>query len=569
MISGGVSRGRLPGEARGNAHMTQTAVPVFRHHERRSNIEAHVKMNLVKKAVTRRRFPQLPFMSEHGFDSFLRDRGFSVGVAGIRSFVDSGLIETLDAANGDFHPFQIWPISRLFRGLDVQLDAGVGYHGLNPDRLKKYVDLNWTYRAQILTDFPKSVACLDFNHQLFPLLLWLESHFLPLVRGPRPSVVALANSHLYIWHRWRRWTKDSQLGDLLDEHVISIEQLSDWRDKTLVDAFVSDPSPDLYFLLRSMPFDQRDRFRGRLRLAYDLYELAELIRLFLEQVSEQPVKKEWDPTGHPDTKWVERVFGGQPKLGAPGFLRPVVRHYGLDPAYRVRWLVEGETEEGFILRYVERLGANIKEFVTIRNFHGDGALKKQIPAIDADLEAARVEQCFVTLTFDDDDTGDVRKRVENLTARELINFRFVLNKPDFELENFTVDQLVTVAVTWASDLQYRVTLAQETLIRMVKRRIDEKAGCFKKAFNDTLYMKGEGFNMKGERFKLSKGCEWGKRLADHLSDKRKCEAEAGVDSERTLSKIEQQTLFVLRNSQPFIDYPLSIKNLDLSTLEII
>ena len=139
-------------------------------HERRSNIEAHVKMNLVKKAVTRRPFPQLPFMSEHGFASFLRDRGFRVGIAGIRSFVDSGLIETLDAATGDFHSFQIWPINRLFRGLDVQLDAGISHHGVDPDSLKKYVDLNWPHRTQTLIDFPKSDACLEFNRQLFPLL---------------------------------------------------------------------------------------------------------------------------------------------------------------------------------------------------------------------------------------------------------------------------------------------------------------------------------------------------------------------------------------------------------------
>lgn len=128
-------------------------------------------MNLVKKAVTRRPSPQLPFMSEHSFASFLRDRGFRVGIAGTRSFVDSGLIEPLGAETGDFHPFQVWPISRLFRGLNPQLDAGISHHGLDPDSLKIYVDLNWPRRAQALIDFPKSDACLEFNCQLLPLLL--------------------------------------------------------------------------------------------------------------------------------------------------------------------------------------------------------------------------------------------------------------------------------------------------------------------------------------------------------------------------------------------------------------
>ena len=507
-------------------------------------------MNLVTKAVTKRPFPQLPFMSEHGFDSFLRDRGFRVGIAGIRSFVDSGLIETLDNVTGDFHPFQIWPISRLFRGLEVQLDAGISHYGVDPSGMKKYVDLNWPYRAQTLTDFPKSNACLEFNLKVFPLLLWLESHFMPLVRGPRPSVNTLANSDLYTWYRW---TTRSQLGDLLDEHSISAEHLSDWRDKTLLDAFESDPSPDLYLLLRSMPFGQRDRFRGRLRLAYDLYELTEVIRLFLEQVSKKPVKKEWDPTGHPDTRWVERIYGEQPKFGSPRFLRSVVRNYGLDPAYRVRWLVEGQTEEGFILRYAKSLGANIQEFVTIRNFRGDSAFKNEIAAINADLEAAKKEQCFVTLTFDE--SVNARKRLHSLIKTGLVNFRFILNEPDFELENFSVDQLIEVTANWASDLHKPIGMNIETLADKVTNRIETKAEKFEKALNSVLHLNGECYT-------LCKGTEWGERLGDYLSDKRESDAKAGVYSESCLSKIEGQILFVLKNSNPDIDYRLSIKHLE-------
>ena len=114
---------------------------------------------------------------------------------------------------------------------------------------------------------------------------------------------------------------------------------------------------DLYLLLRSMPFDQRRKFKGRLRLTYDLYELTEMARLFLERISDKPMAKEWHPLGSPDTPWVEWNYGSQPKFGNPEFLRAVVRGFGLDPAFRVQWLVEGPTEEGFILRYTERAGS--------------------------------------------------------------------------------------------------------------------------------------------------------------------------------------------------------------------
>ena len=523
-------------------------------------------MDLIKSAITGRRFPQLSFMSEQGFASFLRDRGFDIGVTGVRSFVESGLIEKLDGESGDFHPFQIWPINKLFLGTETQLDVGIrvtstSFTGIDPVRLKKFIDQNWSWRAERLTNFPKSDACLQFNQQIFPLLLWLESYFLPVIRGGRPGVVSLINADGSEWDNWRKRT---EIKDWLEKHSISIEQLSKWRFNTLFDASNNDPAQNLYLLLRSMPFDQRRQFKGCLRLAYDLYELAEMTRLFLERVSDQPsdqpIVKEWDPTGHPDTVWVERNYGSQPKFGAPEFLRPVVRHFGLDPAFRIRWLVEGPTEEGFIIRYTKRLGANINEFVTIINFCGDGAFQKQIPAIDADLQAAREEQCFVTLTFDDD-SDKTRTHLNGLVEEGLVNLRFVLNKPDFELGNFTVNQLVAAAVSWASDLSRPIQLCQETLVSDVESRISEKRETFKKAFDSVLHINGESF-------KLSKGEEWGQRLADFISDTRDSEWKAGTYSEQALSKIERQILFVLLNSEPFIDYPGSIRNLNPASLEI-
>ena len=514
-------------------------------------------MNLVKDAVTKRPFAQLPFMSESTFASFLRDRGLNVWPRGIPSFVDSHLIDRLAAPSGDFHPFQIWPISQVFRELELQIDAGISHWGLDPVGLKDYIDRNWPSRAKVLTKFPKSKDCLEFNSQVLPLLLWLEPHFVPVIHGSRPRLLRLMNTPRLMWHKWQ---SSSRLEDLLDKHSISIEHLSEWREKILSQAYLSDPSPDLYLLLRSMPIEQRQRLRGSLRLAYDLYEIAEIVRLFLEQVTNQPVTKEWGPTDSPGMPWVERNYGSQPQFGEPPFLRQVIRSYGLDPAYRARWLVEGATEEGFIVRYAERLGADIREFVSIRDFGGDGAFQKKQAAIDSDLEAARREQCFVTLTFDDEPA--TRRRLDGLLNKGLVNLPFTLNEPDFELENFTIDQLVTVATNWASDLKKPINMCPAELTQRVEGRICQKGIDFQKALNDVLCT-------AGEEYKLSKGIEWGERLADHISLLREQQAEAGEYSVGTLSKIEQQTLRILGDSEPAINYPLSIKKLNPNFLEIV
>ena len=118
-----------------------------------------------------------------------------------------------------------------------------------------------------------------------------------------------------------------------------------------------------------------------------------------------------------------------------------------------------------------------------------------------------------------------------------------------------------VAISWAADLGQTVKLNRGTLIQEVEGRIKDKKENFHKAFNSVLYLNGESF-------KLGKGRQWGKRLSSMLVDKRISEIKNGGYSEQALSKVERQVLYILRNSQPEIDYPLSIVHLNAGNLEI-
>ena len=238
-------------------------------------------MKPLEKALTNRQFPQILFQSTHQFGSFLRDRGFRLNTSGINTLVDGGLIERLNTGSGDFHPFQIWPVYRLFRQLEIQFDSAFGVYGWDESGLRKFIDQNLPWRARHLVEFPKSDQCKEFNNKIFPLLLWLESIYLPVSRGPRPSIVHVSGCDAFEWYSWE---KQSVVDTLLEDHSLTVEQLTECRRQILFDAFDVDPAQQLYLLLRSMPFEQRDQFRGRLRLAYDLYEMAEIIRMFLGRV---------------------------------------------------------------------------------------------------------------------------------------------------------------------------------------------------------------------------------------------------------------------------------------------
>ena len=137
-------------------YTTQRVVhKVLKWREAREFNRSQTAMNLIEKATAERPFPQVRFMSETWFDSFLRDRGLQLGVTGIRSLVDAGVLQRLNTQSGDFHPFQIWPISSLLKALELRLDVGLANHGFDPAGFKQFIDLNWSHRAEVLVQFPQ------------------------------------------------------------------------------------------------------------------------------------------------------------------------------------------------------------------------------------------------------------------------------------------------------------------------------------------------------------------------------------------------------------------------------
>ena len=501
-------------------------------------------------------FPQLQKVSVDRFDRFLRSRGIRIGRQGIEQAVSLNVIRSLDPNAPTFHPFQIWPITQFLTSPSVDPTLPVeGYSVVDSPTSTLNMTRSRDWPSHIRFQHSRD-RCVEFHDDILPLLLSLGSYFLPVVRGPRPGYIRLRNCNSEEWHNWRKATP---LVDLLNLHNITVEDIRMAHRRILIDAERIDPSPRLYLLLRSMPFTQRDKFEGTLRLAHDLYEIAEIVRLFLERISDAPVAKEWDPRGHPDTSWVDRLYGMQPRFGSPEFLRPLIRRYGLDPTSRVLWLVEGHTEVGFIRQYAYRLGIDIDDYIDLRNFAGDANFYKKFQVVDEELDSARREQRFVTLTFDD--SRNTRSRLESLLSRQLVSMRYVLNSPDFETGNFTAEKLTEVAMKWADDVGCSIRISKSEITSRVAKRMSAKEIGFQKAFNDTVHR-------YGEVFKLTKNEEWGKRLADVMCDDRDWSTDPDDHLEHGSSKMEQQIIYVLRGSQPIIDFSRSLEETDFNELEI-
>ena len=512
-------------------------------------------MSLIQAAIASIPFPQLPLMTKRRFALFLRQRGIGVGEKGVQALVDSHVVERLGEASACFHPFHIWPIARMLHNTKIDLSTSIRHYGLNVEATKKFVELQVTGRVKDwFEQFPKSIQSIDFNERLIPLLLWLESYYLPEIRGT------------FKRQKWQDWVKHIHLPDLLTRHSLSIDELRSFRNMILNDALWHDPAEYAYLLFRSMPFDKRDQFKGSLRIAYDLYEMAEILRLFVERVSGQLLTKEWDPTGKPTPDWAVRRYGGRIKFGDPVFTRSLAREYGLDPSPRVRWLVEGQTEEGFITRYAERIRMNLLQFVKFQPLFGDGGLNtrsRNLPDwLKAWLKSAYEEQCFATVTIDE--SARVRKNIDTFKKQRLINMPYVVNTPDFECATLERDQLLDVMCSWMAELSGSWIDFQS--IRDEISRNDDGGNGAKtliNEFNKALKMRSVDGSIQ-----VKKGRIWGSKMADYLSDYRDNQISNGTYSEESLSKIERQILAVSRYSQPFVDFSLSIKNISPHGLEI-
>ena len=241
-------------------------------------------------------------------------------------------------------------------------------------------------------------------------------------------------------------------------------------------------------------------------MAHDFYELAEMLRLYIFEVSGEQVAKEWDPTGHPDASWVARIYGvKEVKFGSSELMRPLIRQFGLDPSYRVRWLVEGDTEEAFIDTYSNLMGMNMNEYVTFRNFEGDTNFKKRLAVIDQELQTAKEEQCFVTLTFDD--TKETRDRLGELQKQGLVTLRYILCDPDFERQNFTAYELTEVVFAWASDECISIPIKKEEFAKELEMRLSANPT----PTNVARPIKSI-FREKSIDFWIDKGMEWGGKV---------------------------------------------------------
>ena len=117
----------------------------------------------------------------------------------------------------------------------------------------------------------------------------------------------------------------------------------------------------------------------------------------------------------------------------------------------MRWLPEGLTEEAFVYRFAEHQHLDlIRVGVEVINIHGLGGLGGE--RVSTYLRVSSEEEVFAYVTIDFDRKPENLRILQKYAEDKLLPAGFKIGYPDFEMDNFTLQELAEIENTLAQHL---------------------------------------------------------------------------------------------------------------------
>ncbi len=226
--------------------------------------------------------------------------------------------------------------------------------------------------------------------------------------------------------------------------LLPLTSIHSIRQSFALSASELDPNNSLHTLLRLMKRFERDRIEGRIGAAIRFLDMAESIRRAVERFLNVQLPEEdeigpgtWMDGARRNLYGTERVFDA-----SPGILRDYLGTFGLDTGVKARCYVEGETELG-ALRHA--LGTSSQcSFINLR---GTVVERRGRGLAFADsLSEDKASRVFSFILLDAD-RDDFVRMLRKAAGDEKFHGAFQVSTPDFELANFSIAELLDIALT--------------------------------------------------------------------------------------------------------------------------
>lgn len=271
-----------------------------------------------------------------------------------------------------------------------------------------------------------------------------------------------------------------------------------WRQDLAWAAHTSDENKNVQTLLRLMRQSERERIKGALGAAMKFLDMAESIRRASELLLNIELAEE-DEIG--PGQWMhgarKMLYGHERVFDAPRKdLRDFMGILGLDFGVKVRCYVEGETEFG-AFRYA--IGAD--GLCSVVNLKGNVVQRGGKGIAFTDSLAEDVRDRVISVIVVDRDREDVVRAIKKAASEKRIHGRFYLSSPDFELANFSIEELLRVAIATA--------LACDFDDGKVSKRLAKELPLVSKAKSAKEFMRLLPSELKDA---VTKGEAWGEAL---------------------------------------------------------
>lgn len=205
-----------------------------------------------------------------------------------------------------------------------------------------------------------------------------------------------------------------------------------------------DDNSELYILLRLSPWIKIERTTGKIGGALWIRLMAEVLRRAFRDVHDVNWLEEDQAFGQCRVGVRERIFGTEFPTDNTVIAKPnLAFEFGLHTGSTIRWYLEGETEYYAALYCVPRAASGGIELINLK-----GALSNEKPSTPlrlADCLAKDKElKRFSFISFDHDVAAPVRFIKTQIKKGNIVGY-VNCNSPDFEFENFMLDELIEVA----------------------------------------------------------------------------------------------------------------------------
>ena len=474
----------------------------------KENLEAYSNLN------------QNDLINESKVIGFAKERGipiFGVVTGDPSRFVELGWI-TVDG-NNLFHPFRIYPFLRAVRLCKLKNAAT---SSLNRSSFSSFLN----EKIDILPALDQIEFEVKLANEIIDLAILLEPLYWPKITSKTilPSIVC------------KTIKEYEQLIDPYRNKILEFVRELDskvwcsYHERLRIEAAKLDDNHELYMLLRLAPWSKRERITGNIGGALWLRHIAEVIRLAFEEVHGVTWAEEYEAFGIWREGTRTREYGSERPIKNGLITRPhIAFEFGFHTGSTIKWYVEGETEYQAALYMLPKAALGGIEVINLKGVLHE---KPNTPMRFEDhLKNDKEFRRFSFISLDEDRADNLKILRKHINQANIVGY-INLNRPDFEFENFTLDELIEVAFILDENLGFD----SQKLMSGNKQNVSSGKGF-------------EKYYIEHSARKISlKGCEWGKALAKYA-----CEYPLKKDSGKKRAFIEtvEQVLLAKRVSYDY------------------